>query len=95
MVGDKGYHSNATMTGVKKPGTANLCERAEPGPPEMEGQAGRAEGRLRQPPPHPGASGGNGAVRVFGMRLPTPDSIAWSAFARPTMDRSSVVVSEN
>ena len=32
VVGDKGYHSNATMTGGKKRGSANLFERAEPRP---------------------------------------------------------------
>ena len=75
LVSDKGYHSNANHDGRVGAGTAELCERAEPGPPEVEGQGGRAEGDVRQPPPQSGASAGSGccasAGRSWSGRSPT------------------------
>ena len=57
VVADKGYHSKATMTGVKKRRQRSYVSEPKPGPPEVEGQAGRAEGHVRQPPPDQGRAG--------------------------------------
>jgi len=53
VVADKGYHSNASNDGLGGAGSAELRERAQPRPSEVEGQAGGAEGDVRQPSSHP------------------------------------------
>ena len=45
---------------------ADVRERAQPGAPEVEGQAGRAEGDLCQPPADPGQPGQAAAARARG-----------------------------
>ena len=45
---------------------AGVRERAQPGAPEVEGQAGRAEGDLCQPPADPGQPGQAAAARARG-----------------------------
>ena len=64
VVADKGYHSNATMTGVKERGLRSYVSEPNRGRREVEGQAGRAEGRVRQPPPQPGRAGEAAAART-------------------------------
>ena len=44
----------------EEPGTAELCERARPGPPDREEAAGRRESDLRQSSADPGATAGIG-----------------------------------
>ena len=55
--GRQGLPFECDHDGREGPRAAELRERAEPGPPEVEGQAGGAEGRVRQPPPDPGQAG--------------------------------------
>ena len=55
-----------TMTGVKERKLRSVRERAQPGAPEVEGQAGRAEGDLCQPPADPGQPGQAAAARARG-----------------------------
>ena len=55
--GRQGLPLERDHDGGEGPRAAQLCERAEPGPPEVERQAGRTEGGLRQSPADPGQPG--------------------------------------
>ena len=57
VVADKGYHSNATMTGVKDRGLRSYVSEPNRGRRKWKGKRGGAEGRVRQPPPDPGQAG--------------------------------------
>ena len=58
--GRQGLPLERDHDGGEGPRAAQLRERAEPGPPEVERQAGRTEGGLRQSPADPGQPGGSG-----------------------------------
>ena len=66
-----GLRSNRTMTDVKERGKRSYVERAQPGPPQLEGQAGRAESGIRQ------FAGGSGATtRMESSPIPSRSKTA-------------------
>ena len=58
--GRQGLPLERDHDGGEGPRAAQLCERAEPGPPEVERQAGRTEGRSTAIAGGSGATGGSG-----------------------------------